>query len=118
MAVDDFGTGYSCLNYLPKLPFDALKLDRSFLNELMVRRETKDFVQSILMMARNLRMKTIVEGIEKTEQLNMIRKLGIDEAQGYLLGRASQDPEAVLRQGRTAAEPQYESEVSAAEVFA
>ena len=63
-------------------------------------------------------MKTIVEGIEKTEQLNMIRKLGIDEAQGYLLGRASQDPEAVLRQGRTATEPQYESEVSAAEVFA
>jgi EAL domain-containing protein (putative c-di-GMP-specific phosphodiesterase class I) len=118
VAVDDFGTGYSCLNYLPKLPFDALKLDRSFLNELMVRRETKDFVQSILMMARNLRMKTIVEGIEKTEQLNMIRKLGIDEAQGYLLGRASQDPEAVLRQGRTATEPQYESEVSAAEVFA
>jgi diguanylate cyclase (GGDEF)-like protein len=118
VAVDDFGTGYSCLNYLPKLPFDALKLDRSFLNELMVRREPKDFVQSILMMARNLRMKTIVEGIEKTEQLNMIRKLGIDEAQGYLLGRASQDPEAVLRQGRTATEPQYESEVSAAEVFA
>lgn len=118
VAVDDFGTGYSCLNYLPKLPFDALKLDRSFLNELMVRRETKDFVQSILMMARNLKMKVIVEGIERTDQLDLIRRLGIDEAQGYLLGRASADPAAVLRQGRSGAIPGEEIRMKQMETFA
>lgn len=101
VAVDDFGTGYSCLSYLPKLPFDALKLDRSFLHELMVRRETKDFVRSILTMASNLQMKVIVEGIEKREQLNLVKTLGINEAQGFLLGRASANPEAVLRRGRS-----------------
>jgi diguanylate cyclase (GGDEF)-like protein len=104
VAVDDFGTGYSCLSYLPKLPFDALKLDRSFLHELMVRRETKDFVHSILTMANNLRMKVIVEGIEKREQLSLVKTMGINEAQGFLLGRASADPVGVLR-GNEAAAP-------------
>jgi diguanylate cyclase (GGDEF)-like protein len=117
VAVDDFGTGYSCLNYLPKLPFDALKLDRSFLNELMVRRETKDFVHSILTMARNLRMKVVVEGIERTDQLDLIRRLGIDEAQGYLLGRASADPAAMLRGGRSSV-PAEESRAKKMETLA
>ena len=92
VVMDDFGTGYSCLSYLPKLPFDALKLDRSFVNELVVRPETRAFVQSILMMAHNLRMKVIVEGIETEEQLEMMRSLGTNEAQGYLLGRPSPNP--------------------------
>ena len=109
VAVDDFGTGYSCLSYLPKLPFDALKLDRSFLNELMIRRETKDFVRSILTMAHNLQMKVIVEGIERKEQLNLVKTLGINEAQGYLLGRASPDPEAVLRRLLGQPQPAYDA---------
>jgi diguanylate cyclase (GGDEF)-like protein len=92
VVMDDFGTGYSCLSYLPKLPFDALKLDRSFVNELVVRPETRAFVQSILTMAHNLRMKVIVEGIETEEQLEMMRSLGTNEAQGYLLGRPSPNP--------------------------
>lgn len=100
VAVDDFGTGYSCLSYLPKLSFDALKLDRSFVNELMVRRETRAFVRSILTMARNLQMRVIVEGIETKDQLNLVRALGINEAQGYLLGRASADPGSLLLQER------------------
>ena len=92
VAMDDFGTGYSCLAYLPKLGFDALKLDRSFVNELVVRPETRPFVQSILMMAHNLHMKVIVEGIETREQLELMRELGTDEAQGYLLGRPTPNP--------------------------
>ena len=92
VAMDDFGTGYSCLSYLPKLCFDALKLDRSFVNELVVHPETRAFVQSILLMAHNLHMKVIVEGIETTEQLELIRALGTNEAQGYLLGRPSPNP--------------------------
>ena len=92
VAMDDFGTGYSCLSYLPKLCFDALKLDRSFVNELVVHPETRAFVQSILLMAHNLNMKVIVEGIETTEQLELIKALGTNEAQGYLLGRPSPNP--------------------------
>ncbi|HVT96004.1 MAG TPA: bifunctional diguanylate cyclase/phosphodiesterase [Acidobacteriaceae bacterium] len=96
IAMDDFGTGYSCLSYLPKLAFDALKLDRSFVNELAVRPETRPFVQSILSMAHNLHMRVIVEGIETREQLDLMRSLGTDEAQGYLLGRPTPNPMELL----------------------
>jgi diguanylate cyclase (GGDEF)-like protein len=92
VAMDDFGTGYSCLSYLPRLCFDALKLDRSFVSELVVREETRAFVESILSMARNLHMKVIVEGIETREQLELMRALGTNEAQGYLLGRPTANP--------------------------
>ena len=92
VAVDDFGTGYSCLTYLPKLPFDTLKLDRSFVSEMMVRRETKAFVGSIMTLARDLDMKVIAEGIETPEQLRALQALGSDGGQGFLLGRPSGDP--------------------------
>jgi EAL domain-containing protein (putative c-di-GMP-specific phosphodiesterase class I) len=92
VAMDDFGTGYSCLSYLPRLSFDALKLDRSFVSELVVREETRAFVESILSMARNLHMKVIVEGIETREQLELMKALGTNEAQGYLLGRPTPNP--------------------------
>jgi len=98
VAVDDFGTGYSCLTYLPKLAFDTLKLDRSFVNGLMVRRETRSFVESIITLAHNLQMKVIVEGVETGEQLQLIRSLGADEAQGHILGEPSSDPTALLRE--------------------
>jgi diguanylate cyclase (GGDEF)-like protein len=96
VAVDDFGTGYSCLTYLPKLPFDTLKLDKSFVNEMMVRRETKAFVGSIVTLARDLDMKVIAEGIETPEQLRALRALGSDAGQGFLLGRPSGNPIALL----------------------
>ncbi len=98
VAVDDFGTGYSCLTYLPKLAFDTLKLDRSFVSGLMVRRETRSFVESIITMAHNLKMKVIVEGVETKEQLRLIRTLGADQAQGHFLGQPTSDPIALLRE--------------------
>jgi diguanylate cyclase (GGDEF)-like protein len=98
VAVDDFGTGYSCLSYLPKLSFDSLKLDRSFVNDLVQSRETRLFVKSILALAGNLHMKVIVEGVETREQLSLIRSMGANEAQGYLLGRPVPDPIALLCQ--------------------
>jgi len=92
ISMDDFGSGYSCLSYLPKLPFDSLKIDCSFVSELMVSPETRALVQSILTLAHNLRMKVVVEGIETQEQLDLIREMGGDEAQGYLLGRPVPEP--------------------------
>lgn len=103
IAMDDFGTGYSSLSYLPRLPFDALKIDRSFVSELILRPETRAFVQSILTMAHNLRMRVIVEGIESQEQLDLVRQLGADQAQGFFLGRPTPDPIALLRRGPAAA---------------
>lgn len=96
VALDGFGTGYSCLGYLPRLAFNSIKIERSFVNELMVRAETQAFVQSIVTMAHNLLMRVVVEGIEKSEQLDLIRSLGANEAQGYLLGMPTPDPIAQL----------------------
>ena len=96
IAIDDFGTGYSCFSYLPRLPFNALKIDRSFVNELESRVETKAMIQSLVALARNLSMQVIVEGIETHEQLALIRKLGGNEVQGYLLGRPTPEPAAQL----------------------
>jgi diguanylate cyclase (GGDEF)-like protein len=98
VAIDDFGTGYSCLSYLPKLAFNALKIDRSFVRQMIESPEAKALVESILTLARNLDMQVIVEGVENREQLRMIGELGGNEAQGYLLGRPTPDPIAVLRQ--------------------
>lgn len=105
VALDDFGTGYSCLSYLPKLPFDALKIDRSFVKDLTVRPESRAFFQSIVTMAHNLHMKVIVEGIETAEELERVVEFGADAAQGYLLGRPSADPAEAFVVTRDTPEP-------------
>jgi diguanylate cyclase (GGDEF)-like protein len=92
LAIDDFGTGYSCLSYLPRLPFDELKIDRSFVNELGERREVDAMVHSLVMLAHNLGMKVIAEGVETEEQMALITEIGCDEVQGYLLGKPTSDP--------------------------
>src|ERR1039458_8438824 len=96
-AIDDFGTGYSCLSYLPELGFDALKIDRSFVKELIHRPETRAMVRSLVTLAHDLGMRVIAEGIETPEQLKLIKDMGGNEAQGYLLGRPMPDPVALLR---------------------
>ena len=100
VVLDDFGTGYSCLSYLPRLPFDALKIDRSFVNELRLRPESIGFVQSIVTMAHNLKMRVIMEGIETEDELEQILVVGADEVQGYLFGTPTPDPLTYLNVGR------------------
>jgi EAL domain-containing protein (putative c-di-GMP-specific phosphodiesterase class I) len=92
-----FGTGYSCLSYLPELGFDALKIDRSFVKDLIERPETKAIVRSLVTLAQDLGMRGIAEGIETPEQLKLVKKMGENEAQGYLLGRPTPDPVVMLR---------------------
>ncbi|HZP17497.1 MAG TPA: EAL domain-containing protein [Terriglobales bacterium] len=98
IAIDDFGTGYSCFSYLPKLPFNVLKIDRAFVKELATRSEMKAMVQSLVTLAHNLNMQVVVEGIETSEQLELIARVGGNQVQGYLLGRPTPDP---LRQLKT-----------------
>ncbi|MGC2300352.1 MAG: EAL domain-containing protein [Acidobacteriaceae bacterium] len=97
LAIDDFGTGYSCLSYLPKLPFDSLKVDRSFVNELGTRNEINAMVHSLVTLAHNLEMGVIAEGVETDKQMEMITALGCNEVQGYLLGRPTSDPVGCIR---------------------
>jgi diguanylate cyclase (GGDEF)-like protein len=96
LAIDDFGTGYSCLSYLPRLPFNVLKIDRSFVRELRPGSGAEAIVRSLITLAHSLQMNVIVEGIETVRQLEMVKMLGGHEAQGYLLGLPTADPEAQL----------------------
>jgi diguanylate cyclase (GGDEF)-like protein/PAS domain S-box-containing protein len=87
LEIDDFGTGYSSLSYLQKLPFDTLKIDRSFVSELSEGSGSMDIVKAILELARSLRMDVIAEGVETKEQLRILRQLGCNYLQGYLFSR-------------------------------
>jgi diguanylate cyclase (GGDEF)-like protein/PAS domain S-box-containing protein len=88
ISIDDFGTGYSSLGYLRDLPVDELKIDQSFIATMGTRGE-QGLVATIIQMGRDLSLDTVAEGIESPEQLEMLRRLGCDLGQGYLLGRPS-----------------------------
>ena len=106
MAVDDFGTGYSSLSYLPNLPFRSLKIDRSFIKELEHRSDLKNMIHSLVMLAHNLGMKVIAEGVETREQLDLITKLGGNEVQGFLLGKPTPEPMAFIAAHREGQRPE------------
>ena len=84
--IDDFGTGYSSLSYLHRFPLDVLKIDRSFTRELDEDDQSLRIIQSIIALAHSLGMSVIAEGIETEEQLDIIRSLGCERVQGFLLG--------------------------------
>src|ERR1700730_8826447 len=84
--LDDFGTGYSSLSHLHKLPVDALKIDRSFVNSLLLP-DRPAIVESILALARTLGTSVVAEGIEEEMQARELVRLGCTRAQGYLFAR-------------------------------
>ncbi len=86
IALDDFGTGYSSLNYLGKAPFDRIKIDRSFIRDLLTNPDRAAIVKAMIGLACDLRMNTTAEGVENAEQLFQLRKLNCSEAQGYFIG--------------------------------
>lgn len=87
LMIDDFGTGYSSLNYLSSLPFDALKIDRSFVNRLTKDDNSGEIVKTVINLARTLKMATIAEGIETVEQAEYLKRIGCESAQGYLFAK-------------------------------
>ena len=87
LALDDFGAGYSSLGSLKSLPFDRLKIDRSFIRDLEHQADDRSLTRAIIAMGRNLKLAITAEGVETHSQLNFLRNEGCDEVQGYLLGK-------------------------------
>ncbi len=87
ISIDDFGTGYSCMSYLRSFPFDKIKIDRSFIEELGTNGECLAIVQAITKLGLNLGVATTAEGVETEAQRALLHKEGCKEMQGYLFSR-------------------------------
>jgi diguanylate cyclase (GGDEF)-like protein len=101
VSVDDFGTGYSSISYLRRFPIDKLKIDRTFISNLMTSAEDASIVRAIISLAHGLRLKVVAEGVETADQVAFLQKLGCDQYQGYYFSRpvTASAMEALLRAG-------------------
>lgn len=87
VSIDDFGTGYSSLSYLRKLPIDKIKIDRSFVHEMASNDSDLTIVKSMIKLSHGLGKRVLAEGVETSEQLEVLRKLGCDAVQGYYISK-------------------------------
>ena len=95
-SIDDFGTGYSSLSYLKKLPINKLKIDRTFINEIVSNAEDRSIVKTIASLGHNLDLTVLAEGVETEPQLSALLEVGCDMVQGFLLSKPI-EPEEFLR---------------------
>jgi EAL domain-containing protein (putative c-di-GMP-specific phosphodiesterase class I) len=87
LSIDDFGTGYSSLSRLQRFPVDILKIDRAFVSRMDSDLETHEIVRIVVMLAHNLGLKVIAEGVETQEQMELLKHIGCEMAQGYLFSK-------------------------------
>ena len=116
IAIDDFGTGYSSLSYLKNWRVDALKIDRSFVRDLVTDSSDLAIVSAIIAIARHLHIEVIAEGIEAYQQVEILRRLGCSVGQGFLFARPMPADE-ILKLLRNDAEPPKEEEEDMLAVF-
>ena len=102
-SLDDFGTGYSSISYLKRLPVSTLKIDQGFVRDIIVDRNDRVLVETIITMGRLLDMELVAEGVEEKEQLEILKSYGCDYYQGYLASRAVpiNEFEVILAQEKT-----------------
>lgn len=87
LSIDDFGTGYSSMSYLTEFPIDKLKIDKSFIDHIEEKEDSRAIVKTIIDLAHHLQLTVVAEGVENKAQLNLLREYGCEEIQGYLISR-------------------------------
>jgi diguanylate cyclase (GGDEF)-like protein/PAS domain S-box-containing protein len=97
ISIDDFGTGYSSLSYLKRFPARTVKIDRTFVRGLPDDRDDATITQAVIAMAHTLGLNVVAEGVETAQQFEMLKAMGCDEAQGFLLGRPMGADDLALR---------------------
>jgi EAL domain-containing protein (putative c-di-GMP-specific phosphodiesterase class I) len=97
ISIDDFGTGYSSLGYLHQFDVDEIKIDRSFVIEMLTEPRSMEIVRAIIGLARGLGLNTVAEGIENQEQAAVLRAAGCDYGQGYYFARPLAEAEILAR---------------------
>jgi diguanylate cyclase (GGDEF)-like protein/PAS domain S-box-containing protein len=102
LSLDDFGTGYSSLAYLSRFPIDTLKIDQSFVRDIVTHPDSAGIVSAVIGLAQRMNLRTIAEGVETEAQLGYLRKLGCEVMQGYFFSRPLPEAEftAMLRAGK------------------
>jgi EAL domain-containing protein (putative c-di-GMP-specific phosphodiesterase class I) len=107
ISVDDFGTGYSSLAYVKRFPIDVLKIDRSFVMDVITNPANAAITTAIIEMAHSLDVRVVAEGVETVEQLDFLRERGCDEIQGYYFARPLPPSEisSLLLNGNTSFKP-------------
>jgi diguanylate cyclase (GGDEF)-like protein/PAS domain S-box-containing protein len=102
LALDDFGTGYSSLNYLKKFPCEIVKIDKSLINDIHYDKDNHEIIASIIALCHKLKKTVVAEGVEKKEQLSILRRLRCDQIQGYLFSKPvnEQEYQGFLKEGK------------------
>ena len=93
ISMDDFGTGYSSLSYLKRFTIDVLKIDRSFISDVMSNPDDAEIVKAIIVMAHALKLTVVAEGVESEAQMDFLKQLKCDQSQGFLVSKPIPAPE-------------------------
>ena len=100
LSIDDFGTGYSSMNYLKHFPVDRIKIDKSFVDGINSNERDSAIIEAMVTIAQSLSLRVVAEGVENSDQLHSLSKLGCDEVQGFYLAMPMQAEELAKKLGK------------------